>query len=100
MNTKLDSDAVARAIDEMRRTELENAAREVIGECEYFKAADLEVFTGTRASTWRYWSSIRKGPASLLLGRRRVWKRSSVIQWLLDQERTAQVAYDTGPAKR
>ena len=28
--------------------------------------------------------------------RRRVWKRSSVIQWLLDQERTAQVAYDTG----
>jgi prophage regulatory protein len=49
-------------------------------------ARDLERGTGTKASTWRYWAAIGEGPASFKLGRRRVWKRSSVLAWLAEQE--------------
>ncbi len=48
MNAKLDPDAVAEAIVEIRRIELENAARAVIGEREYFTSKDLEELTGTK----------------------------------------------------
>ena len=89
MNTKLDSDAVAKAIDEMRRTELENAAREVIGECEYFNSTELERLTGTPSSTWRYWVSVGQGPESFLLGKRRVWPRAQLIRWLVAQEQAS-----------
>ncbi|OSC32306.1 hypothetical protein B8W69_00475 [Mycobacterium vulneris] len=53
---------------------------------EFVDALDLEEWTGTRASTWRYWASIGQGPASFKLGRRRVWKKSSVLAWLAEQE--------------
>jgi hypothetical protein len=53
---------------------------------EYFTADDLEKLTGTKASTWRYWAMIGEGPASFKLGRRRVWKRSTVVAWLERQE--------------
>lgn len=53
---------------------------------EYFDSNDLEQLTGTPASTWRYWAHIGQGPASMKLGRRRVWKRSSVMAWLQAQE--------------
>jgi prophage regulatory protein len=53
---------------------------------EYLDAKKLEQITGTRASTWRYWASIGEGPASFKLGRRRVWKRAVVEQWIRDQE--------------
>lgn len=56
---------------------------------EYLSALDLEKWTGTKASTWRYWASIGQGPASFKLGKRRVWKRSAVLAWLADQEKTA-----------
>jgi len=49
-------------------------------------SVDLEEMTGTPASTWRYWAHIGSGPASFKLGRRRVWKRSTVLQWLENQE--------------
>lgn len=55
---------------------------------EYPTAVDLEQFTGTPASTWRYWAHIGSGPASFKLGRRRVWKRSTVLAWLESQEAT------------
>jgi prophage regulatory protein len=56
---------------------------------EYLSALELEKWTGTKASTWRYWASIGQGPASFKLGKRRVWKRSAVLAWLADQENAA-----------
>lgn len=53
---------------------------------EYLSALDLEQLTGTKASTWRYWAHIGSGPASFRLGRRRVWKRSTVMAWLAERE--------------
>jgi predicted DNA-binding transcriptional regulator AlpA len=58
-------------------------------ENEYMSAPELEQMTGTPASTWRYWAHIGSGPASFKLGRRRVWKKSSVLQWLESQEAAA-----------
>jgi prophage regulatory protein len=67
---------------------------------EYLDSVDLEKLIGTKASTWRYWAMLdqyaeseeeRSGPASFKLGRRRVWRKSSVLQWLAKQE-TAQQA--------
>lgn len=49
---------------------------------EYVFADDLEAKTGIPASTWRYWASVNEGPASFMLGRRRVWKLSDVEAWL------------------
>lgn len=53
---------------------------------EYLDSLDLEELTGTKASTWRYWATNNDGPPSFKLGRRRVWKRTDVEQWLADQE--------------
>ena len=53
---------------------------------EYLGSLDLEALTGTKASTWRYWANIGRGPASFKLGRRRVWKKSTVLEWLAEQE--------------
>ncbi|HUE60431.1 MAG TPA: hypothetical protein VMO88_12695 [Acidimicrobiales bacterium] len=55
-------------------------------EREIVSARELEQLTGTKASTWRYWASIGQGPPSFKLGRRRVWKKSSVLTWLAEQE--------------
>ena len=56
---------------------------------EYIDSIDLEEMTGTPASTWRYWAHIGSGPTSFKLGRRRVWKRSTVVEWLESQEKKA-----------
>jgi prophage regulatory protein len=56
---------------------------------------DLEELTGTKASTWRYWASIGEGPESFLLGRRRVWKKSIVLEWLAEQENRARWSIQT-----
>jgi hypothetical protein len=53
---------------------------------EYMTALELEELTGTPMSTWRYWASVGQGPLSFLLGRRRLWKRASVMAWLAQQE--------------
>jgi hypothetical protein len=53
---------------------------------EYFYAADLEKLTGIPASTWRYWATVEQGPKSFLLGRRRVWRKALVDEWLAAQE--------------
>lgn len=57
-----------------------------IVESEYLTSVDLEELTGTPASTWRYWAHIGSGPASFKLGRRRVWRKSTVQAWLESQE--------------
>jgi prophage regulatory protein len=56
---------------------------------EFVDALDLQKFTGTKASTWRYWASIGSGPASFKLGRRRVWRKSTALAWLAEQEAAA-----------
>lgn len=56
---------------------------------EYLDSVNLEQLTGTPASTWRYWAHIGSGPPSFKIGRRRVWKKTTVLQWLADQEKAA-----------
>lgn len=56
---------------------------------EYLTAQDLEDMTRTPKSTWRYWASVGQGPASFKLGRRRLWKRTAVMKWLAQQEKSA-----------
>lgn len=58
----------------------------MIVDTEYWSATDLERLTGTKASTWRYWAYLGVAPASLKLGRRRVWKRSVIEAFLRQQE--------------
>ena len=53
---------------------------------DYLSSNDLEALTGTKASTWRYWAMTGEGPTSFKIGRRRVWKRSTVLAWLEAQE--------------
>jgi len=53
---------------------------------DYWDSNDLESLTKTPASTWRFWAANGQGPASLKIGRRRVWKKSVVLEWLAGQE--------------
>jgi prophage regulatory protein len=55
-------------------------------EPEFLSSLDLEKLTGTKDSTWRYWASNGTGPASFKIGRRRVWRRSDVMDWIASQE--------------
>jgi prophage regulatory protein len=86
VNAKLDPEDIAETFAEAHRTEQVNAARAAMPASEYLDSLDLEHMTGTPASTWRYWAHIGSGPASFKLGRRRVWKRSTVLTWLESQE--------------
>jgi prophage regulatory protein len=63
--------------------------RTIVTQPEYMSAPELEELTGTPESTWRYWPMIGTGPASFKLGRRRVWKRSTVLAWLESQEKAS-----------
>jgi DNA-binding transcriptional MerR regulator len=55
---------------------------------------DLESWTGTKASTWRYWDSIGLGPPSWKLGRRRVWRKADALAWLAAQEKATGMGGD------
>ena len=80
-------DAIAETVAEAQRTELEDAARPAMPE--YLGSLDLERLTGVPSSTWRYWSTIGEGPRSFKLGRRRVWKRATILACLDEQERAS-----------
>jgi prophage regulatory protein len=60
-------------------------------ESEFVDSLELEGMTGTPASTWRFWALLDppQGPPSFRLGRRRVWRRSTVEAWLAEQEAAA-----------
>ena len=64
----------------MTREDVERAYRA------YLDAKNLEELTGTKASTWRYWASIGRGPASFRHGRRRVWDKDVALAWLAEQQ--------------
>lgn len=51
----------------------------------FLDSYELEQLTGTKASTWRYWAKRGVGPASHLLGRRRVWPREETLAWAASQ---------------
>lgn len=56
-------------------------------EPDFLDANDLERLTGTAASTWRYWAYLGStGPNSFCIGRRRVWRKTTVLAWLEAQE--------------
>lgn len=57
---------------------------------QYLNARQAYEMTGTPEATWRYWAHIGRGPASIKLGRRRVWKRSAIEEWIAEQERAEQ----------
>ncbi|MBX7434164.1 DNA-binding protein [Mycobacterium sp. Y57] len=71
-----------------------------------WSSADLAAVTGIPASTWRYFAMLDKGkaddaecvgPRSFKVGRRRLWRRETALQWLADQEaggRGAETATD------
>ncbi|MBF6463069.1 DNA-binding protein [Nocardia puris] len=52
----------------------------------FLQATDCEALTGIPAATWRYWAHIGSGPASFKLGRRRVWRESTILAWIAEQE--------------
>ena len=78
-------DNIGRAVAAAEQRVLQDSARAAMP-AEYLTAPQLEQLTGTPASTWRYWAHIGSGPASFKLGRRRVWKKSTVLAWLESQE--------------
>src|ERR1700738_1251321 len=98
MTTNTNARAIADAVAEAQRAELANAARAAMPASEYLDSPDLEQLTGTPASTWRYRAHIGTGPVSFKLGRRRVWKRSTVTQWLESQEKAATLRRSSRPA--
>jgi prophage regulatory protein len=59
---------------------------------EFVTAKILHRATGIPEGTWRYWASIGYGPGSFLLGRRRVWRSASVLDWIEKQEAAASTA--------
>lgn len=52
-------------------------------------AEELEPLTRIPAGTWRYYAHAGIGPGSFKLGRRRVWRRSSVLAWVAEREAAA-----------
>lgn len=55
---------------------------------EFLQAKDCERLTGIPEATWRWWAHTGAGPTSFKLGRRRVWRRSVVQEWIEEQEAT------------
>lgn len=57
---------------------------------EFWRDKECEKATGIPAATWRYWVHTGQGPKSFKLGpRRRVWRKSSVLAWIAEQEGAA-----------
>ncbi|MFC8385832.1 AlpA family transcriptional regulator [Nocardia salmonicida] len=55
----------------------------------YLQAKDCAELTGIPAGTWRYWAHLGTGPRSFKLGRRRVWRESTILAWIAEQELAA-----------
>lgn len=53
---------------------------------EFWQAKQCFENTGIPESTWRYWAQRSEGPKSFRLGRRRVWRKSVVLDWIAQQE--------------
>lgn len=49
-------------------------------------AAQLHAEFGIPLATWLTWANRGTGPKSFHIGRRRVWRRSVVLDWFSEQE--------------
>lgn len=49
-------------------------------------AAQLQAEFGIPLATWLTWAHRGTGPRSFNVGRRRVWRRSVVLDWFAEQE--------------
>ncbi len=58
-------------------------------EREFVGSDGMEALTGIPAATWRYHVGAGTGPPSLKIGRRRVWRLSTVREWIAEQEAKA-----------
>lgn len=58
---------------------------------DYLNANQLEEITGTPASTFRYWAHVGHPPASVKIGRRRMWRRSVIEASLASLDEAASV---------
>lgn len=59
-------------------------------EDEFLQDKGCEKLTGIPAATFRYWAHKGEGgPKSFKLGKRRVWRKSVLLQWIADQENAA-----------
>ena len=56
---------LGQAVADADRRAREEAAKSALSTVEYLSAPQLELLTGTPASTWRYWAHLGTGPASL-----------------------------------
>lgn len=52
----------------------------------YLSTRQVAEETGIPAATLRYWRHADLGPASFTLGRRVVYRREAVEQWIAEQE--------------
>lgn len=53
-------------------------------------SAGVSELTGISAATLRYWRHVNEGPPSFKLGRRVVYRREAVEEWVAEQERATQ----------
>lgn len=79
---------IAATVAEARRAELEGSARAGSSEVatDYLSSTGLQQLTGIPASTWRYWAINDTGPRSFKIGRRRVWRKTDVLDWISRQD--------------
>lgn len=54
---------------------------------EILGSKQVSEWTGVPVGTLRYWRHANEGPASFTLGRRVVYRRDAVEQWIDDRER-------------
>lgn len=54
----------------------------------FLTARECEALTTIPEGTLRYWASVGRGPASFKLGRRRVWRESTIRAWIAEQEKS------------
>ncbi|BBY33376.1 DNA-binding protein [Mycolicibacter minnesotensis] len=53
---------------------------------EYMSTAAVAEATGINVNTLRYWRSTNQGPPSFSLGRKVVYRRSELENWIAEQE--------------
>jgi DNA-binding transcriptional MerR regulator len=53
---------------------------------DFMSTSDVAHETGIAVGTLRYWRHINAGPPSFVLGKRIVYRRGEVFQWIADQE--------------
>lgn len=56
------------------------------GERPFMSTREVSALTSVTQSTLRYWRHCNEGPPSFVLGRRVVYRRAAVLEWIQQQE--------------